>query len=172
MQVLSPAARSRIFLAVLFFTMSSSLIYQLVWSRKLSHIFGTSALAESTVLAVFMAGLALGALYGGRLLARAANPFRFLGALQLLIGGGCLLALFTINFVHRYYFSLLNMVGGSSSHLFNVLLFVLTSLILVVPVFLIGVAFPAIVQLYHDETLKVGKSVGRALERVVASLPG
>ncbi len=50
--------RSLILLSVLFFTSFSALIYELVWSRKLSFIFGTTALAVSAVLAVFMVGLA------------------------------------------------------------------------------------------------------------------
>ncbi len=147
-------------LAVLFSTAFASLIYELVWTRELSHVFGTSALAVSTVLAVFMGGLALGSLYGGRLLARARNPYRFLAWLEASIGGSCLVALLVFNSVHLHHRNLQELVGDASPFLFNLVLFVVTSCVLILPTFLIGVAFPVIVELYHYERRRVGQSVG------------
>jgi len=57
-----------ILLVALFCTAFSSLMYELVWSRELSYVFGSTALAASSILALFMAGLALGSLYGARIL--------------------------------------------------------------------------------------------------------
>ena len=57
-----------ILLFALFCTAFSALVYELVWCRELSYIFGATALAASSVLAVFMAGLALGSLYAGKIL--------------------------------------------------------------------------------------------------------
>jgi spermidine synthase len=50
-----------------------SLILQVVWVRQLVHVFGSSTLAISTVLATFMAGLAVGAWTGGRIADRLAR---------------------------------------------------------------------------------------------------
>lgn len=155
-----PAASGVALLLTLFLTALSSLVYELVWTRKLSHIFGTSALAESSVLAVFMGGLALGSWLGGYLLARYRNPYRFLAAVEMLIGASCLLALTAIALAHRRYGELLDLAGGSASYTFNVVLFLVTSLILIVPTFLIGVAFPCIVELYHRERRRIGQTVG------------
>jgi len=49
-----------------FLSGSSALIYEVTWSRLLVHVFGATMLAVSTVLAVFMAGLAIGAWFVGR----------------------------------------------------------------------------------------------------------
>lgn len=155
-----PAASGVALLLTLFLTAFSSLVYELVWTRKLSHIFGTSALAESAVLAVFMGGLALGSLLGGYLLARYRNPYRFLAAVELLIGASCLLALTAIAMAQRGYSDLLELAGGSASYTFNVVLFLVTSLILIVPTFLIGIAFPCIVEVYHRERRRIGQTVG------------
>lgn len=38
----------------------AALIYQISWTKSLSYVFGTSVYAVGTVLACFMAGLALG----------------------------------------------------------------------------------------------------------------
>lgn len=42
----------------------------MLWLRRLSLVFGVSVYAASTVLAAFMAGLAIGSLLAGRILRR------------------------------------------------------------------------------------------------------
>ncbi len=44
----------------------SALLYELVWARRLSTVIGASSYATGTVLAVYMAGLAMGAFILGR----------------------------------------------------------------------------------------------------------
>ena len=62
-------------LAGLFFVSGiSGLIYQSLWLRLLSLIFGVTVYAASTVLASFMAGLAIGTLVAGRLTTRIRRP--------------------------------------------------------------------------------------------------
>ncbi|TMA60935.1 MAG: hypothetical protein E6J75_00115, partial [Deltaproteobacteria bacterium] len=39
---------------------AAGLMHEVVWSRLLSHVFGATSLAVATVLAAFMAGLAIG----------------------------------------------------------------------------------------------------------------
>lgn len=55
-------------LLILFFASGAcALIYQVMWLRLLSLVFGVTVYAASTVLAGFMAGLGAGSLVGGRL---------------------------------------------------------------------------------------------------------
>ncbi|MFZ2507026.1 MAG: fused MFS/spermidine synthase, partial [Steroidobacteraceae bacterium] len=65
---------------------ATALVYQVVWTRLLTLFFGSTMLAVSTVLAVFMGGLAIGAALLGRRADRAAEPVRFYAWLELLIG--------------------------------------------------------------------------------------
>ena len=53
-------------LAMAFVSGAASLIYQIVWMRRLALVFGNTTLATSTVLAAFLAGLAIGAFFWGR----------------------------------------------------------------------------------------------------------
>src|ERR1035438_2391302 len=53
-------------LVCFFFSGAAGLIYQVVWSKALGLIFGHTAYAVATVLAVFMAGLASGSAWIGR----------------------------------------------------------------------------------------------------------
>ena len=62
-------------LAALFFLSgTSALIYQMLWLRLIGLVFGVTVYAASTVWAVFMAGLALGSVIGGRAADRVSRP--------------------------------------------------------------------------------------------------
>lgn len=57
-------------LVCFFFSGATSLVLEVVWVRLLTQVFGSTNLAISTVLATFMAGMALGSWLGGRLVDR------------------------------------------------------------------------------------------------------
>ena len=56
--------------ACLFASGAASLVYELIWFRHLTLVFGASLYALSAVLCAFMMGLAAGAWVMGRILAR------------------------------------------------------------------------------------------------------
>src|SRR3990172_1641232 len=86
------AARSRenwllLVASICFFTSGAAgLIYQVVWTRMLTQIFGNTTYAIATVLAAFMAGLAIGSYLFGRIADRGKNDFLLYGILEA--GGG------------------------------------------------------------------------------------
>jgi len=63
-----------------FLTGATSLVFETVWFRRLTLLFGATGYAAATVFTAFMAGLALGALVAGRLSDRLASPRALLGA--------------------------------------------------------------------------------------------
>jgi len=65
---------------------AASLAYQVAWLRSLELIFGGSGQAAATVLAAFMAGLALGSYAFGRQVRRWAQPLRIYGWLEISVG--------------------------------------------------------------------------------------
>ena len=74
-------------LLILFFSSGfSALVYQIVWMRMFSLVFGVTTLAVSTVLTAFMAGLALGSYLAGRFVDRYKNPLRLFSYLEFGIG--------------------------------------------------------------------------------------
>ena len=83
-----------LFPAVLFFFSGfCGLLYQLVWIRLAFAAFGINTPVLSVVLSVFMAGLALGSWWGGRLTAQwpagsGRVPLRFYALAECLIGLG------------------------------------------------------------------------------------
>ena len=70
---------------------SVSLIYQVLWMKELSLLFGNTAQAAATTLTAFFLGLALGGWGGGKIASRLKNPLRVYGVLELCIALSALL---------------------------------------------------------------------------------
>ena len=64
-----------IVLTLFFFSGASALVYEVVWMKMLTIVFGATALAISTTLASFMAGLALGNYWFAGWWTEAAAPY-------------------------------------------------------------------------------------------------
>ncbi len=82
-------ARSRayaLFLAIALLTGAASFIYEIVWIRMLSMVFGSSTHAFELMLSAFILGLALGGLWIRRRIDAIALPERFLGGIQVVMG--------------------------------------------------------------------------------------
>jgi spermidine synthase len=72
--------------ALFFFSGIAGLVYQVLWLRRLSLVFGVTVYAASTVLAAFMAGLAIGSLLAGRVLRRRIPALQAFGVAEILVG--------------------------------------------------------------------------------------
>ena len=64
---------------------ASGLTFEILWARQLGTVLGATTQAIATVIAVFMAGLALGGVVGARLAGRVERPMRVYGAVELAI---------------------------------------------------------------------------------------
>jgi predicted membrane-bound spermidine synthase len=73
----------------LFLTGASGLVYQVLWSRYLGLLLGSSAVAIVVVLAAFMGGLAIGSWVFGSLADRPIRRLTLYGWLELSIGLYC-----------------------------------------------------------------------------------
>jgi spermidine synthase len=97
--------------ACFFLSGFAALLYQTTWSRELSFVFGTSALAVAAVLAGYMGGLALGAAAGARYAKRLQRPVLAYGVLELAIAVCALLIPWGLRGINALYVALLG--GGS-----------------------------------------------------------
>src|SRR2546426_6404962 len=78
--------RGWLVLALFFCSGATALIYEVVWSKYLSQMFGSTVQAQTVVLAVFMGGLAIGnKFFGGRSDALR-RPLRIYGFVEVAIG--------------------------------------------------------------------------------------
>src|SRR2546430_14682587 len=76
----------RVVLILCFLSGISGLLYEVAWKRMLHLLFGDTVLAVSTVLASFMAGLALGSFWSGRYVDRHPHVLALYAALEAGIG--------------------------------------------------------------------------------------
>ena len=131
------------------------LIYQVIWIRQLTLIFGSTALPASTVLIALLCGLAVGSIYFGRTADREERPLRLFAVLETGVGVYILvspLLLNVLNAVHILAYRGLN--GEFYSLLF--IRFALSFLFLFVPSVLMGGALPILCKVLAGSTEKLG----------------
>src|ERR1041384_7012525 len=73
-------------LGLFFCSGATALVYEVVWSKFLSQMFGSTIQAQTVVLAVFMGGLAAGNRMFGRWADRLQRPVQAYGLLEIIIG--------------------------------------------------------------------------------------
>src|SRR5215210_1220069 len=127
----------RLLLLLFFLSGISGLIYQVLWVRILGLVFGVTIFAVSTVLASFMAGLAIGSFGAGKITDRLRNPLAAYGVAEVLIGLTALVTPELILGVQGIYKGLYEVLGGSPT-LVGAVRIALAFLILLVPTSLMG----------------------------------
>jgi spermidine synthase len=98
--------RGRIILGLFFGSGATALVYEVVWSKFLSQMFGSTIYAQTVVLAVFMGGLALGNRIFGSWADRLRQPVRAYGILEILIGVYAFCFLFFDRLVDKIFIAL------------------------------------------------------------------
>src|SRR5262245_26366616 len=77
---------SRIVAILFFLSGAAGLVYEIAWARVLALFMGNTAHAQAVVIGVFMAGLAAGSVWLGRISDRSRSPLRLYAWLELGIG--------------------------------------------------------------------------------------
>src|SRR5271154_6517663 len=83
--------RRWIVLTLFFCSGVAALVYEVIWAKFLSEMFGSTIYAQTVVLAVFMGGLAMGNRLFGRWADRWQKPLRAYGWLEAAVGAYALL---------------------------------------------------------------------------------
>src|SRR5918996_1142885 len=125
-------------LALLFFGSGvCALVYQVMWLRLLSLVFGVTVYAASTVLAGFMAGLGLGSFVAGRMTTRISRPLLAFGIAEILVGVTAFLTPFALDLITPLWISMRGSLPDSVAAI-TVMRFVVSFLVLIVPTSLMG----------------------------------
>jgi len=122
---------------------SSSLIYEVVWLRMLSRTLGSTVYATSTILAVFMGGLALGSFVLGRVADKVRRPLVLYASLEASIGAAALISLSMNSWLAPLYRTIYAITGNSRGAL-TAGQVVLTMIVLLVPTSLMGATLPTL----------------------------
>jgi len=125
------------------------------WSKSLGLIFGHTVYAISTVLAVFMAGLAAGSAYIGRWGQNHAKPITLYSQLELLVAAAGALSVAGLVAVRWFYLAIYPTFVGLQPFLLG-LRFFGAALVLFIPTFLMGGTFPILVRGITQRSAELG----------------
>jgi spermidine synthase len=142
-----------------FFSGATSLVYQTIWARELHLVFGTSSYAIATVLAAFMAGLALGGFWMARHADRLKKPLLTYGLLELGIGLYALVFPLLLQGIKPLYLGFFRSVSPSPL-VFGFFQFFLVSLLLLIPTTCMGATLPLLTRFVSERMGTVGGRVG------------
>jgi len=142
-----------------FFSGITGLVYEVIWTRMFAIVFGATAFAISTVLAAFMAGLALGSFYFGRFIDKRGNPLKIYAYLEISIGVYVIMFPFLISLLDRIYV-IAYQAYPTSFLVTNVIKFLLSFMVLIIPTTLMGGTLPVLSKFVVTRQERLGSSIG------------
>lgn len=155
-----PASRPVLQVALMFVLSGfAGLMYQVIFSKELALIFGSTATATYTVLTAYMGGMAIGAYLGGRWAERFPNPLRAYAGCEMGIAVYCLATPAIFAGCHELYLLVAADQRPDSSMLLGVR-FILGATALTIPTILMGATLPILAQYFKKHQLTLGHSVG------------
>jgi len=157
------APRPYLFPALLlcfFLSGAAGLMDQVVWSKALGLIFGHTAYAVATVLAVFMAGLASGSAWIGKRGERLNRPIALYSWLEFGVAASAAISLAGLAGVRAAYVAAYPHASGNASSLLMVR-FVGSALVLFLPTFLMGGTLPVLVRGLTRNAAELGARLSR-----------
>jgi spermidine synthase len=138
----------------------AGLIYQVLWLRRLSIIFGVTVYAASTVLSAFMAGLAIGGLLASRLLRRKIHPLATFAVAELLVGVTALASPWLLDGLSQIY-ATFHSAETLSFGVQTLLRFLYASAVLLLPTAMMGLTLPLLTAATSASSREASSLVGR-----------
>src|SRR5712692_1838142 len=141
-----------------------ALSYEVIWSRVLSLIIGSSVYAFSIMLTTFLIGLAGGAAIAARVVDRIRRPVQTFALIEVCIGVTSLIGAYLFDDLPYVFVQLYRWVDSSAFGLLLFARFLIASFVIVVPTFLLGSLFPLVVRIISSGKLAraTGRTVGDA----------
>jgi spermidine synthase len=162
-QTRAGAQRSRmkkILFAGFFLSGVAGLVDEVVWSKYLAGLLGSTTVAHTIVLATFMAGLALGNATFGRRSDRGIRLIKLYALLEIAIGAFCLFFPEVFNLFTSLYISAAQPLGADSAWI-GPLKMVTAGCTILIPTFLMGGTLPVLARGIVEDIGDVTAGVGR-----------
>lgn len=139
----------------------AALAYEVVLTRVLVLVFGSSVYSFAVVLTGFLLGIGLGSLLAARWVDRATDLAIPIALLQAIIGGGILVTMPIYDRLPEIFFRLFRVTQGEWVRLVS-LEFLVTLGLLLVPTTAMGAMFPAASRVAALRETGLGRAVGTA----------
>lgn len=152
--------QKKLLLPVFFLSGFAALIYEVIWARMLSLVFGSTVEAVSAVVAAFMAGLAMGSYFMGKWADRRNSTLFIYAITELCIGITSLSLYFIILFLPDIHSSFHEIISINTKFtLFHGRTYILEFILIFVPTTLMGATFPLMVKSYVTSRNYVGEGM-------------
>jgi len=138
-----------------------ALAMEVLWTRVLVFVLGTSVYAFACMLTCYLSGIALGSFLCSQLLVgRIKNPIFSLGLVQLLVALSVVGSIFSLGQLWHIDYILMRMMFMGEFWKEVTGHFLDTFIVLLVPTVLMGMVFPIAVKICTESWKEVGKRVG------------
>ena len=138
----------------------TALIYEIIWIRPLSLVFGTTTYAVSIIVASFILGLAIGSWFAGKFTDRLENPLKYFALIQIAVGFFGILLLPVFELLPGLYLNLYHLTYPNQS-IFFITQILMSIAMITIPATLMGTTLPLMMKIYSKEITTVGKDVGK-----------
>lgn len=138
----------------------TALIYEIIWIRPLTLVFGTTMYAVSTIVASFILGLAIGSWIAGRFTDRLHNPLKYFAFMQIGVGFFGILLLPVFDLLPKVYLDLYQLTYPNQP-VFMIIQILMSMGIIAIPATLMGTTLPLMLKTYSTEFTTIGKDVGK-----------
>lgn len=156
----SLSANSKVLLFAFLLSGFTSLLYEIVWTRALVLIVGTTVYAFSLVLAIFLLGIASGSFIISKFIDKIKSPVLIFGFIQLLIGIYILFSTLIFNKLPFLFFKM-SKISGYNFLPLTLSEFLIIFLVLFIPTTLFGCLFPIMIKIYNKDISTVAEETGR-----------
>ncbi len=155
-----PIGHGTTLIVLILFVLSGAagLVYEVIWTRMLTLVFGNTVYAASTVVAAFMGGLAIGSYYFGRLADRRRDVLKIYGLLEAGVGVLALFMPLILSGLNILYGNLFRAFGEQPAPFF-VARFVLSFVLLLFPTILMGATLPVLTRFFIRRRTQLGRQV-------------
>lgn len=164
--VTRPPGRAGVITVLAGFALSGfiALSYEVIWSRVLALIIGSSVYAFSIMLTTFLIGLAVGASFASRFVDKIKRRVLAFAFIEIGVGITSLVGAYLFNDLPYIFVQLYRWLDGSTLGVLLFARFLVASLVMIVPTLLLGALFPLVVRIISDSARDraTGRTVGDA----------
>jgi spermidine synthase len=148
----------KILLLLFFISGACALIYEILWTRFLTLILGNTSFSINTVVASFMAGLAIGSWVIGQKIKKIRNPLFYYALAEMGIGLYAVISPFLLRLLNQFILYLSQELQASSATIKSAQV-VMCFLTLLLPTALMGSTFPLLIHFFSQHQNSVKKSI-------------
>ena len=158
-------SRNELLLVLVAFGVSGfiALCYEVIWSRVLALIIGSSVYAFSIMLTTFLIGLAVGASLASRFVDRIKRPVLAFALIEIGVGITSLAGAYMFNDLPYLFIELYRWLEATAFGLLLFARFLVAMMVMIVPTLMLGALFPLVVRI-------VSRSRERATGRMVGDV--